>query len=162
MRKEWGYLLLAGALEVVWVSGLKYSAAWWEWGIIVAAMVLSFKALLEAAARLPLGTVYAVFTGLGTVGTVITEIVRYGEPVNVPKLLLIALLAAGVMGLKSVTTAEAAARADGASDGATGKAKAEVKDETNGRARAATPHESLARAEAAATRPETAIRAGEA
>jgi len=119
MRKEWGYLLLAGALEVVWVSGLKYSAAWWEWGIIVAAMVLSFKALLEAAARLPLGTVYAVFTGLGTVGTVITEIVRYGEPVNVPKLLLIALLAAGVMGLKSVTTEEAAARADGASGGAT-------------------------------------------
>ncbi|MCR8635581.1 DMT family transporter [Paenibacillus radicis (ex Xue et al. 2023)] len=103
MQKEWRLLVLAGAMEVVWVSGLKHSTTWWEWLITIASILFSFKVLLDAAAVLPLGTVYAVFTGLGTAGTVITEALLFGEPVHPLKLVFIAALAVGVMGLKLVT-----------------------------------------------------------
>ncbi|MGZ9586349.1 DMT family transporter [Paenibacillus marinisediminis] len=103
MKKEWWLVVLAGVIEVVWVSGLKYSTSWWGWLITIASIVLSFKLLIEAASRLPIGTVYAVFTGLGTAGTVITEMVFFGEPVDPIKLILIAMLTAGVIGLKLVT-----------------------------------------------------------
>ncbi|MFE5318971.1 DMT family transporter [Paenibacillus sp. NPDC056579] len=103
MNKYWWFLLLAGAFEVVWVAGLKHSSAWWHWFITFACILFSFKVLLDAAARLPLGTVYSVFTGVGTAGTVITEIVMFGEPVDPLKLLFIATLAAGIIGLKLVT-----------------------------------------------------------
>lgn len=103
MRKAWWLLLLAGALEVVWVSGLKHSELWWHWLITVAPIIFSFKVFLESAAKLPIGTVYVIFTGLGTAGTVIAEILVFGEQANPLKLLFIAGLAAGVLGLKLVT-----------------------------------------------------------
>ncbi|WP_019536627.1 DMT family transporter [Paenibacillus ginsengihumi] len=103
MKKEWWLLLLAGALEVVWVSGLKHSTAWWHWAITAASIIFSFKVFIDVAAKLPLGTVYVLFTGLGTAGTVIAEIVLFGEPVKPLKLLFIATMAAGVLGLKLVT-----------------------------------------------------------
>ncbi|MBU7320496.1 DMT family transporter [Paenibacillus oleatilyticus] len=103
MNKAWWLLLLAGATEVVWVTGLKHSTAWWEWVLTLVFIVFSFKAFLDSAAKLPIGTVYVMFTGLGTAGTVITEIVLFGEPAHPLKLVLIAALAAGVLGLKLVT-----------------------------------------------------------
>ncbi|MEK8127834.1 SMR family transporter [Paenibacillus filicis] len=103
MRKEWWLLLLAGALEVVWVSGLKHSTTWWEWLITIASIVFSFKVFIESASKLPIGTVYVMFTGLGTAGTVIVEILVFGEPAKPLKLLFIAIMAAGVLGLKLVT-----------------------------------------------------------
>ncbi|RXZ80633.1 QacE family quaternary ammonium compound efflux SMR transporter [Paenibacillaceae bacterium] len=106
MRKEWWLLLLAGVLEVVWVSGLKYAATWWEWVITISIILLSFKVFIEAAARLPLGTVYVIFTGLGTAGTVIVEILIFDEPAKPLKLMFIALMAAGVLGLKLATKDE--------------------------------------------------------
>ncbi|MDF2960462.1 MAG: multidrug resistance protein [Paenibacillus sp.] len=103
MQKEWWLLLLAGAIEVVWVAGLKNSTTWWEWLITIAFILFSFKVLLNAVVKLPLGTVYTVFTGLGTAGTVITEILFFGEPARPLKMVFIAVLAAGVIGLKVVT-----------------------------------------------------------
>ncbi|QBD78358.1 multidrug efflux SMR transporter [Ktedonosporobacter rubrisoli] len=103
MRKEWILLFLTGVLEAVWVSGIKHAATWWEWLITIASILVSFKVLFDVAAKLPLGTMYAVFTGLGTVATVITEIIFFGEQFNPLKLLFIAALLAGVMGLKFVT-----------------------------------------------------------
>jgi paired small multidrug resistance pump len=103
MKKEWWLLLLTGAFEVIWVVGLKHSTTWWEWLITIASILFSFKVLLDAAAKLPLGTVYAVFTGLGTAGTVVTEILLFGEPINLLKFVFITTLAAGIMGLKLVT-----------------------------------------------------------
>ncbi|MEF3302073.1 DMT family transporter [Paenibacillus sp. GYB003] len=100
MKKEWGLLMVAGAFEVVWVSGLKHATAWWEWLITAALLLASIKVLIDSAAKLPVGTVYAVFTGLGTAGTAIAEIAVFGEPVDALKLLFIASLAAGVIGLK--------------------------------------------------------------
>lgn len=103
MKKAWWLLLLAGALEVVWVSGLKHSDVWWQWVITIASIVFSFKVFLDSAAKLPIGTVYVIFTGLGTAGTVLVEILVFGEEANPVKLLLIGILAAGVLGLKLVT-----------------------------------------------------------
>lgn len=94
---------MAGGLEVVWVSGLKHSDVWWQWVITIASIVFSFKVFLDSAAKLPIGTVYVIFTGLGTAGTVLVEILVFGEEANPVKLLLIAMLAAGVLGLKLVT-----------------------------------------------------------
>lgn len=103
-NKHWLLVVLAGVIEVIWVTGLKHSTLWWEWLITVIAIIISFKVLIDAAKHLPLGTVYAVFTGLGTAGTVLTEMLVFGEPVKLLKLLFIATLAAGVIGLKLVTT----------------------------------------------------------
>lgn len=103
MNRYWFYILCAGILEVIWVSGLKYSNTIVEWGVTVLAIVASFAVLILASSYLPVGTVYAVFTGLGTVGTILTEIILFGEPVNVYKMLLIGTLLIGVIGLKLLT-----------------------------------------------------------
>jgi len=103
MRKQWWLLTAAGLMEIVWVAGLKHSTEWWHWLITAASIAYSFKVLLDAAAVLPLGTVYVVFTGIGTGGTAVAEIVVFGEPVLPLKLLFIALLAVGVLGLKAAT-----------------------------------------------------------
>ncbi|WP_433944386.1 DMT family transporter [Paenibacillus sp. SN-8-1] len=100
MNRHWLYVLMGGIIEVVWVSGLKHSNAWWHWLITAVAIAISFWLIIEASRRLPVGTVYAVFTGIGTAGTVIGEMVVFGEPFRWSKTLLIALLLAGVMGLK--------------------------------------------------------------
>ena len=88
MNRYWLYILGAGILEVVWVAGLKYSNTLVEWGATVLAIVASFAVLIIATNFLPIGTVYAVFTGLGTVGTVLAEIILFGEPVNIYKITL--------------------------------------------------------------------------
>lgn len=81
-------------------------------GATVVALVVSFYLIITASIKLPVGTVYAVFTGLGTAGTVLAEMILFDEPVKPVKLLLIALLLAGVLGLKlysgSAKTKEAA------------------------------------------------------
>lgn len=104
MNRYWLYILGAGILEVVWVSGLKYSNTIVEWGATILAIVGSFAVLILASKYLPVGTVYAVFTGLGTVGTVLAEIILFGESVNVFKILLIGTLLLGVIGLKLLTS----------------------------------------------------------
>lgn len=111
MKREWWLVILAGVIEVVWVSGLKHASTWWEWLITLIAILFSFKVLLEAAEKLPLGTVYAVFTGLGTAGTVLSEMLLFGEPVEPLKLVFIGTLAAGVISLKLVTKDEKAGEA---------------------------------------------------
>lgn len=111
MKKEWWLVVLAGIIEIIWVSGLKHATLWWEWLITLIAILISFKVLLQAAEKLPLGTVYAVFTGLGTAGTVLSEMLLFGEPVKPLKILFICTLAAGVISLKLVTKDEKAGEA---------------------------------------------------
>lgn len=106
--KAWGMIAGAACFEVVWVIGLKHASAPWEWGITAAAILISFYALIWASGRLPVGTVYAVFVGLGTAGTVLAGGILFGEPLTPLKLVLILVLLAGVAGLKLATPAEAA------------------------------------------------------
>ncbi|MCC3379396.1 DMT family transporter [Paenibacillus farraposensis] len=107
MNRSWIYVFVGGLIEVVWVSGLKHADSVLTWIITVLAISASFYLIIKAANRLPVGTVYAVFTGLGTGGTVVGEMLIFGEPFQWSKTLLIALLLAGVIGLKLVTDRDA-------------------------------------------------------
>lgn len=103
MNRNWLYVLLSGLVEILWVTGLKNASNVWEWLGTLMAIAASFYLIIEAAKRLPVGTVYAVFTGIGTAGTVATEMLVFGEPFHLTKVLLIGVLLAGVIGLKLVT-----------------------------------------------------------
>ncbi|WP_200966310.1 DMT family transporter [Insulibacter thermoxylanivorax] len=106
MTKEWLKIIIAAAFEVVWVIGLKHADDVLSWIVTIIAIVISFYALIAAGKYLPVGTVYAVFVGLGTAGTVLSEILFFDEPVDIVKLLLIGTLLIGVIGLKLVTSNE--------------------------------------------------------
>lgn len=99
----WLILLLAGLLEVVWVIGLKYTEGftrlWPSVGTLVA-MALSVALLGLAMKHLPVGTAYAVWVGVGAVGTVIMGIILFQEPATLARLLSMGLIVAGIVGLK--------------------------------------------------------------
>ncbi|MBM7650402.1 paired small multidrug resistance pump [Bacillus ectoiniformans] len=103
MNKEWTYVILAGLVEVLWAIGLKYSDHWLDWSGTALLIYLSFVLLIKATKSLPVATVYAIFTGIGTAGTVIAEIAVFGEAFRWTKMLFILLLLSGVIGLKLVT-----------------------------------------------------------
>lgn len=99
----WIYLLLAGLFEVIWAIGLKYtegfSRLWPSIGTL-AAMAVSVVLLALAVKTLPIGTAYAVWTGIGAVGAVALGIVLFGDPATLPRLLCVALIVVGIVGLK--------------------------------------------------------------
>jgi quaternary ammonium compound-resistance protein SugE len=101
---EWIQLLGAGALEVAWAVGLKYARGFtrpWPSAFTVAAMVASMLLLALAIRRIPLGTGYAVWTGIGAVGTAVFGILLFAESSSVTRLLFIAMIVAGIVGLKA-------------------------------------------------------------
>jgi len=104
VKNQWFSVIIAAVFEVCWVIGLKHATGLWEWAGTLIAIVISFYLLIEAGRKLPIGTVYAVFTGLGTAGTVIAGILYFDEPIKIAKLILIGVLLVGVIGLKTVTT----------------------------------------------------------
>lgn len=103
MNKDWVKVIIAAFFEVFWVIGLKHADNIWAWTGTIIAIIISFYLMIMAGRKLPVGTVYAVFVGLGTAGTVFSEILFFGEPFKVEKVLLILILLAGVIGLKLVT-----------------------------------------------------------
>lgn len=103
MNTEWTKVYIAALFEVLWVIGLKHADDFWSWTGTIIAIFISFYVMIMAGRKLPVGTVYAVFVGLGTAGTVFSEILFLGEPFKMEKILLILLLLAGVIGLKLVT-----------------------------------------------------------
>ncbi|MCH6268702.1 DMT family transporter [Neobacillus citreus] len=112
MNLQWMKVFFAAFFEVFWVVGLKHADNVWEWAGTGVSIIISFYALIAAGNKLPVGTVYAVFVGLGTAGTVISDILFFGEPFDIVKILLILVLLAGVVGLKLVTTDSAEEGAD--------------------------------------------------
>ncbi|MCG7316421.1 DMT family transporter [Brevibacillus laterosporus] len=110
MNRNWTYVLVGGLLEIIWVSGIKHSSIWYEWAGTLITITLSFAVLIRATKNLPIGTVYAVFTGIGTAGTVLTEMLLFGEPFHLAKVILVALLLVGVIGLKLITTDDSGTR----------------------------------------------------
>ncbi|MFB4169891.1 DMT family transporter [Virgibacillus sp. JSM 102003] len=104
MNRSWNIVLLAGLFEIGWVIGLKHASSVGTWVLTAFSIYLSMHLLIIASRKLSVGTAYAVFTGMGTAGTVILEIVLFGEPFNLVKILLIILLLSGVIGLKTITT----------------------------------------------------------
>jgi quaternary ammonium compound-resistance protein SugE len=106
MGMAWAILVIAGLLEVGWAIGLKYTEGftrfWPSVGTAVA-MILSVVLLGIGMKSLPVGTAYAVWVGIGAVGTVALGIVLFGEPTNAVRLISVALIVAGIVGLKLST-----------------------------------------------------------
>lgn len=103
----WILLVIAGLFEVAWAIGLKYTEGFtrlWPSVGTLAAMALSVILLGLAMRTLPVGTAYAVWTGIGAVGTVILGIVLFAEPANAARLACVGLIVAGILGLKLTST----------------------------------------------------------
>ncbi len=102
----WWYLFFAGLFEIVWAIGLKFTYGFtrlWPTVGTLTATIISFYLLALALRQIPIGTGYAVWTGIGTVGTVLLGIILFGEPVSLLRLVCIALIVAGILGLKFVS-----------------------------------------------------------
>ena len=104
----WVVLVIAGLFEVGWAIGLKYTDGFtrlWPTVGTVTAMVVSVGLLGLAMKSLPVGTAYAVWVGVGAVGTAVLGIVLFGEVVNAGRVASLALIVAGIVGLKLATPA---------------------------------------------------------
>jgi quaternary ammonium compound-resistance protein SugE len=102
----WILLVLAGLFEIVWAVGLKYTEGFtrlWPTVGTVAAMIVSFGLLAHVLKTLPIGTAYAIWTGIGAVGTALVGIIVLGESASLARLACIGMIAAGIVGLKLVS-----------------------------------------------------------
>lgn len=99
----WVFLFVAGLFEIAWAIGLKYTEGFTRivpTGLTVGAMIISVLLLGLALRDLPVGTGYAIWTGIGTVGTAILGIYLFGDPATAARLACIGLIVAGIVGLK--------------------------------------------------------------
>jgi quaternary ammonium compound-resistance protein SugE len=99
----WLALLAAGVLEIAWAFGLKYSdglTRFWPSAATLAAIALSFAMMAVALKSLPFGTAYAVWTGIGAVGSIVVGMLVYSESADPFRLLCLTLIVAGIVGLK--------------------------------------------------------------
>ncbi|PHK50263.1 DMT family transporter [Staphylococcus edaphicus] len=103
---QWFKVILAGLIEIVWVTGLNTADSVLGWIGTFIVIIISFFLVISACKYLPVGTVYAVFVGIGAVGTVFVDMIFLGDPFNLIKIILIILLVIGIVGLK-LTTEEA-------------------------------------------------------
>jgi quaternary ammonium compound-resistance protein SugE len=102
----WLILFVAGLTEIGWAVGLKYTQGFTRpmpTALTVVAMVASLWLLGLAVRTLPLGTAYAIWTGIGTVGTVVVGILLFNEPATTLRIVCVALIVSGIVGLKLVT-----------------------------------------------------------
>jgi quaternary ammonium compound-resistance protein SugE len=103
MTKDWLYLIIAGLMEIIWAIGMKYSQGFsrlWPTAITILAMAGTYIFLNLAIRTLPIGTAYAVWTGIGTAGTAIAGMLFFQEPRDILRILSLFLILAGIAGLK--------------------------------------------------------------
>ena len=104
---DWIYLLIAGLLEVGWAIGLKYTQGWtrlWPSVLTGIAMVFSYFFLAKAVRNIPIGTGYAVWTGIGALGTAVLGMILFEEEATPARLACLALIVGGIFGLKLVSS----------------------------------------------------------
>ncbi|MDZ8053918.1 MAG: quaternary ammonium compound efflux SMR transporter SugE [Aulosira sp. ZfuVER01] len=104
---DWIYLLIAGLLEMGWAIGLKYTQGFTKLVpsiATVACMIVSFAFLSIALRTLPVGTAYAIWTGIGAAGTALMGVILLGEPAEFRRFFCIGLIMAGVLGLRLVSS----------------------------------------------------------
>jgi quaternary ammonium compound-resistance protein SugE len=100
----WLVLIVAGLFEIAWAVGLKYTKGFTRplpTALTVGAIVVSMVLLARATRTLPLGTAYAVWVGIGTIGTTLAGVLLFGEPATLMRLVWLALIVAGILGLKA-------------------------------------------------------------
>jgi len=103
---QWLFLVIAGFFEIAWAIGLKYSQGFTKLMpsvFTIVGMVASFYFLSLSLKSLPIGTAYAIWTGIGTVGTVILGIILFKEPMDIMRLVCIGFIIIGIVGLKLVS-----------------------------------------------------------
>lgn len=103
----WIYLFIAGLFEITWAVGLKYTEGFtrlWPSAGTMAAMAVSFWLLAESLKTIPIGTAYAVWTGIGAVGTALVGILIFGESRHALRLVCILIIVAGIAGLRVFST----------------------------------------------------------
>ena len=101
----WLYVFIAGVFETVWAIGMKYSDGFsrlWPSVLTIVAMLISFVLLSYAMKTLPVGTTYAVWTGIGAAGTALMGMLLFGESREAARILCIGLIIAGILGLRLV------------------------------------------------------------
>jgi quaternary ammonium compound-resistance protein SugE len=99
----WVYLFVAGIFEIVWAIGLKYTNGFtrlWPSVVTVIGMFISFYYLSQATKVLPIGTAYTIWTGIGAAGAVILGIILFNEPKTLLRLMFLAFVITGIIGLK--------------------------------------------------------------
>ncbi|MDQ0270545.1 paired small multidrug resistance pump [Cytobacillus purgationiresistens] len=100
MNKSWIFVILTCLAELVWVYGFNTAIVWWHWVLVVGVILIDFYFLSKACENLPTGTVYAIFAGVGTVGTSVMDVYLFGGSINLGKIIFISLIVLGVIGLK--------------------------------------------------------------
>jgi len=103
LSNPWAILFLAGIFEMGWAIGLKYTdgfTRFWPTALTLVGALISFILLAQAMRTLPVGTAYAVWTGIGTLGTATLAVVLFGEPVTAIRIAGIAMIVAGIATLK--------------------------------------------------------------
>lgn len=99
MEKKWLYVGLTSFFELVWLYGFNVASSWWHWIFIVIFIFIDFHFLTKACEELPTGTVYAIFAGIGTVGTALMDVYIFGGSLSIGKIFFILILVVGVIGL---------------------------------------------------------------
>lgn len=99
MKKKWIYVALTSFFELVWIYGFNVASSWWHWIFIVIFIIIDFHYLTKACELLPTGTVYAIFAGVGTVGTALMDVFFFGGSLGIGKIIFIVILVIGVIGL---------------------------------------------------------------
>ena len=102
----WLYLCIAGVMEVFWSTCMKFSHGFTDLKfsvLTIAGMIVSFAFLSQATKVLPLGTSYAIWTGIGALGAVVVGVVIFHESLSPARLLFVALLLVGIIGLKATS-----------------------------------------------------------
>lgn len=100
MNRSWIYVGLTSFFELIWILGFNIASTWWHWLFIVMFILIDFYFLTKACESLPTGTVYAIFAGIGTVGTSLMDVFLFNGQLNLGKILFITILVIGVLGLK--------------------------------------------------------------
>lgn len=113
MNKGWIFVGLTSFVELFWIFGFNVASVWWHWAIIVAFILVDFHFLAKACENLPTGTVYAVFAGIGTVGTSLMDVFFFGGSLSGGKIFFIALLVVGVISLNLADKVEEEKQAKG-------------------------------------------------
>ena len=105
----WIYIVIAGLIEIAWAVGLKYTNGFTKplpTTLVVLGMILTYVMLAQGIKTVPVGTAYAVWTGIGAAGTAIWGIAKLGEPFTPARVICLAMIIAGTVGLKLVSPAD--------------------------------------------------------
>lgn len=106
MSRAWLYVALTSFFELVWIYGFNVASVWWHWIFIFVFIFIDFHFLTKACELLPTGTVYAIFAAVGTLGTALMDVFIFDEVLTLGKMIFIAILVLGVIGLKMADSME--------------------------------------------------------